>query len=72
MLTLTNVQIMYDRAIEAVRDVSLTVDGGRIVALLGVERRRQVDAFGRRFPTSSTRKRAKFCTVRSRWMAGIF
>ncbi|WP_136660062.1 ABC transporter ATP-binding protein [Nitratireductor sp. XY-223] len=35
MLTLTNVQIMYDRAIEAVRDVSLTVDGGRIVALLG-------------------------------------
>ncbi|MEX3009601.1 ABC transporter ATP-binding protein [Hoeflea sp. TYP-13] len=35
MLTLTNVQIMYDRAIEAVRDVSLTVEKGRIVALLG-------------------------------------
>ncbi len=35
MLTLTNVQIMYDRAIEAVRDVSLTVRPGQIVALLG-------------------------------------
>ena len=35
MLTLTNVQIMYDRAIEAVRDVSLTVKPGQIVALLG-------------------------------------
>ena len=35
MLQLTNVQIMYDRAIEAVRDVSLTVEPGSIVALLG-------------------------------------
>lgn len=35
MLKLTNVQIMYDRAIEAVRDVSLTVEHGTIVALLG-------------------------------------
>jgi branched-chain amino acid transport system ATP-binding protein len=35
MLTLTNVQIMYDRAIEAVRDVSLDVKTGQIVALLG-------------------------------------
>lgn len=35
MLQLTNVQIMYDRAIEAVRDVSLTVEAGTIVALLG-------------------------------------
>ncbi|MDF1748303.1 MAG: ABC transporter ATP-binding protein [Alphaproteobacteria bacterium] len=35
MLQLTNVQIMYDRAIEAVRDVSLTVENGSIVALLG-------------------------------------
>lgn len=35
MLQLTNVQIMYDRAIEAVRDVSLTVESGSIVALLG-------------------------------------
>jgi len=35
MLTLTNVQVMYDRAIEAVRDVSMTVESGRIVALLG-------------------------------------
>jgi len=35
MLQLTNVQIMYDRAIEAVRDVSLTVERGQIVALLG-------------------------------------
>lgn len=35
MLQLTNVQIMYDRAIEAVRDVSLTVESGTIVALLG-------------------------------------
>ncbi len=35
MLQLTNVQIMYDRAIEAVRDVSLTVESNAIVALLG-------------------------------------
>jgi branched-chain amino acid transport system ATP-binding protein len=34
-LALTNVQIVYDRAIEAVRDVSLEVPAGRIVALLG-------------------------------------
>jgi branched-chain amino acid transport system ATP-binding protein len=35
MLTLTNVQIMYDRAIEAVRDVSLEIGERQIVALLG-------------------------------------
>lgn len=35
MLTLANIQIVYDRAIEAVRDVSLSVDAGRIIALLG-------------------------------------
>lgn len=35
VLTLTNVQIVYDRAIEAVRDVSVEVPTGRIVALLG-------------------------------------
>jgi branched-chain amino acid transport system ATP-binding protein len=35
VLALTNVQIVYDRAIEAVRDVSLAVPAGRIVALLG-------------------------------------
>jgi branched-chain amino acid transport system ATP-binding protein len=35
MLAVTNVQILYDRAIEAVRDVSLTVEKGQIVALLG-------------------------------------
>lgn len=35
MLRLTNVQIMYDRSIEAVRDVSLNVEPGSIVALLG-------------------------------------
>jgi branched-chain amino acid transport system ATP-binding protein len=35
MLAVTNVQILYDRAIEAVRDVSMTVEKGRIVALLG-------------------------------------
>jgi len=35
MLQLTNVQIMYDRAIEAVRDVSLSVEAGSIVAVLG-------------------------------------
>lgn len=35
MLRLSNVQIMYDRSIEAVRDVSLSVDEGVIVALLG-------------------------------------
>ena len=35
MLALNNLQILYDRAIEAVRDVSMTVPGGQIVALLG-------------------------------------
>ena len=35
MLALNNVQIFYDRAIEAVRDVSLEVPAGKIVALLG-------------------------------------
>lgn len=35
MLTLTNMQIVYDRVIEAVRDVSLEVPEGRLVALLG-------------------------------------
>lgn len=35
MLALNNVQILYDRAIEAVRDVSLEVPAGKIVALLG-------------------------------------
>jgi branched-chain amino acid transport system ATP-binding protein len=35
MLSVTNVQILYDRAIEAVRDVSLSVAAGAVVALLG-------------------------------------
>ena len=35
MLTLTNVQIVYDNAIEAVREASLTLSKGSIVALLG-------------------------------------
>lgn len=35
MLEISNIQIMYDRAIEAVRDVSLSVGDGQIVALLG-------------------------------------
>ncbi len=35
MLALTNLQIVYDRVIEAVRDVSLEVPEGRLVALLG-------------------------------------
>ena len=35
MLSLTNVQVLYDRAIEAVRDVSLEVPAGAVVALLG-------------------------------------
>jgi branched-chain amino acid transport system ATP-binding protein len=35
VLTLSNVQVVYDKAIEAVRDVSMTVEAGRIVALLG-------------------------------------
>ena len=35
MLSLKNVQVLYDRAIEAVRDVSLDVPAGKIVALLG-------------------------------------
>ena len=35
MLNLTNVQIVYDNTIEAVREASLTVGKGRIVALLG-------------------------------------
>jgi branched-chain amino acid transport system ATP-binding protein len=35
MLALKNVQILYDRVIEAVRDVSLSVPSGSLVALLG-------------------------------------
>jgi branched-chain amino acid transport system ATP-binding protein len=35
LLALSNVQVLYDRAIEAVRDVSMEVAEGRIVALLG-------------------------------------
>jgi len=35
MLELRNVQVLYDRAIEAVRDVSLSVPEGEMVALLG-------------------------------------
>ncbi len=35
MLSLANVQVLYGRAIEAVRDVSLAVEAGAIVALLG-------------------------------------
>ena len=35
MLSITNLQVFYDRAVEAVRDVSLELDQGRIVALLG-------------------------------------
>jgi len=35
VLSLKNVQVLYDRAIEAVRDVSLDVPAGAIVALLG-------------------------------------
>lgn len=35
MLALKNVQVLYDRAIEAVRDVSLEVPAGAVVALLG-------------------------------------
>ncbi len=35
LLELTNVQIFYDKAIEAVRDVSLSVKKGSLVALLG-------------------------------------
>ncbi|MBV1896808.1 MAG: ABC transporter ATP-binding protein [Rhodobacteraceae bacterium] len=35
MLTVNNVQIVYDNVIEAVRDASLTVEQGKIVTLLG-------------------------------------
>ncbi|MES2536321.1 MAG: ABC transporter ATP-binding protein [Pseudomonadota bacterium] len=35
MLSITNLQVFYDHAVEAVRDVSLEVGSGRIVALLG-------------------------------------
>ncbi len=35
MLSLRNVQVLYDRAIEALRDVSLDVPAGAVVALLG-------------------------------------
>lgn len=35
MLTITNLQVFYDRAVEALRDVSLEVRPGQIVALLG-------------------------------------
>ena len=34
-LSVVNAQILYDKTIEAVRDVSLSVDRGKIVALLG-------------------------------------
>jgi branched-chain amino acid transport system ATP-binding protein len=34
-LTLNNVQVIYDNATEAVRDVSLAVESGRITTLLG-------------------------------------
>jgi branched-chain amino acid transport system ATP-binding protein len=35
LLALSNVQVLYDHTIEAVRDVSLEIEEGRIVALLG-------------------------------------
>lgn len=35
MLTITNLQVYYDRAVEALRDASLEVRPGQIVALLG-------------------------------------
>ena len=35
MLTITNLQVFYDRAVEALRDTSLEVRPGQIVALLG-------------------------------------
>jgi branched-chain amino acid transport system ATP-binding protein len=35
LLTLSNVQILYDKSIEAVRDVSLEVGAGAVIALLG-------------------------------------
>ena len=35
MLAVSNVQVLYDKASEAVRDVSLQVAAGEIVALLG-------------------------------------
>lgn len=35
MLTITNLQVFYDRAVEALRDASLEVRPGQIVALLG-------------------------------------
>ncbi|MDB5817765.1 MAG: transporter ATP-binding protein [Rhizobacter sp.] len=35
VLSITNLQVFYDHAVEAVRDVSLNVGAGRIVALLG-------------------------------------
>ena len=35
VLSLSNIQVFYDRAIEAVRDISIDVTEGAIVALLG-------------------------------------
>ena len=35
LLSITNLQVFYDHAVEALRDVSLEVGDGRIVALLG-------------------------------------
>ena len=35
MLEVTNLRVLYDNVVEGVRDVSLTVERGRIVALLG-------------------------------------
>ena len=35
MLSITNLRVMYDGVVEGVRDVSLSVERQRIVALLG-------------------------------------
>jgi len=43
LLAIANLQIVYDRSILAVKDVSLDVPEAAIVALLGSKRRRQVD-----------------------------
>ena len=43
ILSVNNIEVVYDHVILVLKGVSLAVPKGEIVALLGVQRRRQVD-----------------------------